>query len=94
MLSTSQWWRRDVREVLEEFIRTGGAPNVSDAHTINGHPGDLYPCSKSETFKLLVDQNKTYLLRIVNSAVNTIFFFSIPNHNLTVVGVDGSTQSR
>ncbi|ONH90329.1 hypothetical protein PRUPE_8G046900 [Prunus persica] len=85
-----QWWRRDVREVLEEFIRTGGPPNVSDAHTINGQPGDLYPCSKSETFKLLVDQNKTYLLRIVNAAMNTIFFYSIANHNLTVVGVDGS----
>ncbi|KAI5312732.1 hypothetical protein L3X38_041906 [Prunus dulcis] len=85
-----QWWRRDVREVLEEFIRTGGAPNVSDAHTINGQPGDLYPCSKSETFKLLVDQNKTYLLLIVNAAMNTIFFYSIANHNLTVVGVDGS----
>ncbi|BFG40974.1 hypothetical protein CerSpe_272480 [Prunus speciosa] len=76
-------------EVLEEFIRTGGAPNVSDAHTINGQPGDLYPFSKSETFKLLVDQNKTYLLRIVNAAMNTIFFYSIANHNLTVVGVDG-----
>ncbi|CAB4319993.1 unnamed protein product [Prunus armeniaca] len=85
-----QWWRRDVREVLEEFIRTGGAPNVSDVHTINGQPGDLYSCSKSETFKLLVDQNKTYLLRIVNAAMNTIFFYSIANHNLTVVGVDGS----
>ncbi|KAL6269449.1 hypothetical protein ACE6H2_026360 [Prunus campanulata] len=38
-------------EVLEEFIRTGGAPNVSDAHTINGQPGDHYPCSKSERDK-------------------------------------------
>ena len=36
-----------MREVVEEFVRTGGAPNVSDALTINGHPGFLYPCSKS-----------------------------------------------
>ena len=28
-------------------MRTGGDPNVSDALTINGHPGFLYPCSKS-----------------------------------------------
>ncbi|CAB4289614.1 unnamed protein product [Prunus armeniaca] len=100
-----QWWRRDVREVLEEFIRTGGAPNVSDAHTINGQPGDLYPCSKSVLYfsnffikstsfcrdiQAPCGSNKTYLLRIVNAAMNTIFFYSIANHNLTVVGVDGS----
>lgn len=34
--------------------------------------------------------NQTYLLRIVNAALNTILFFSIAKHNLTVVGSDGS----
>ncbi|KAI5312731.1 hypothetical protein L3X38_041905 [Prunus dulcis] len=85
-----QWWKRDIMEVFEEFVRTGGEPNVSDAHTINGQPGDLYPCSKSETFKLFVDENKAYLLRIINAAMNSILFFSIANHNLTLVGADGS----
>ncbi|ONH90328.1 hypothetical protein PRUPE_8G046800 [Prunus persica] len=85
-----QWWKRDIMEVFEEFVQTGGEPNVSDAHTINGQPGDLYPCSKSETFKLFVDENKAYLLRIINAAMNSILFFSIANHNLTVVGADGS----
>lgn len=126
-------------EVLHEFVRTGGAPNDSDAYTINGQPGDLYPCSNSgiyiftyestkspyslgttgkhrsfkqqlvnvtiylqlkfpctfsvkfaETFKLSVDQNKTYLLRIVNAAMNSILFFSVANHNLTVVAADAA----
>jgi laccase len=36
-----------VNEVLAEFLQSGGGPNVSDAITINGQPGDLYPCSKS-----------------------------------------------
>jgi laccase len=42
-----EWWKNDVNEVYTEFIESGGAPNVSDAITINGQPGDLYPCSKS-----------------------------------------------
>ena len=32
-------------DVLNESIATGGDPNVSDAYTINGEPGDLYNCS-------------------------------------------------
>ncbi|XP_038725045.1 laccase-15-like [Tripterygium wilfordii] len=84
-----EWWRKDVMEVLKLFTTTGGAPNNSDAYTINGQPGDLYPCSKAETFKLMVDHGKSYLLRIVNAAMNSILFFAIANHNITVVGIDG-----
>ena len=39
-----EWWKNDARDVYEEFLRTGGAPNDSDAITINGQPGDLYAC--------------------------------------------------
>ncbi|KAF7812464.1 laccase-15-like [Senna tora] len=85
-----EWWKDDVKKVLTEFIESGGSPRNSDAITINGQPGDLYPCSKSETFKLNVDQGKTYLLRMVNAAMNLILFVSISNHELTVVGADGS----
>ncbi|CAE6227536.1 unnamed protein product [Arabidopsis arenosa] len=88
-LVLGEWWKRDVREVLEEFIRTGGAPNVSDALTINGHPGFLYPCSKSDTFHLTVEKGKTYRIRMVNAAMNLILFFAIANHSLTVVAADG-----
>ncbi|CAK7346693.1 unnamed protein product [Dovyalis caffra] len=76
-----EWWKRDVMDVLHEALITGGDPNVSDAFTINGQP---------ETLKLNVDQGNSYLLRIVNAAMNNILFFSIAKHNLTVVGIDGS----
>ncbi|KAM5549342.1 hypothetical protein ABKV19_000657 [Rosa sericea] len=85
-----EWWKQDVMEVLNEFVRTGGAPNASDAYTINGQPGDLYPCSKSDTFKLSVDQNKTYLLRIIHAGMNEIHFMAVANHKLTVVATDAS----
>ncbi|KAK7364559.1 hypothetical protein VNO80_13296 [Phaseolus coccineus] len=83
-----EWWKSQVKDVYEEFLRTGGTPNTSDAITINGQPGDLFPCSKSETFKSNVHHGKTYFLRIVNAAMNVIFFFSVSKHNLTVVGAD------
>lgn len=84
------WWKNDVQEVLNGFLRSGGDPQVSDALTINGQPGDLYPCSKSETFNLTVDYGKTYMLRMINAAMNNIIFFSVANHQLTVVGTDAS----
>nr|XP_043607462.1 laccase-15-like [Erigeron canadensis] len=85
-----EWWKEDVMEVLEEFVASGGGPRDSDAYTINGQPGDLYPCSSQDTFKLNVTQGKRYLLRMVNAAMNEVLFFAIANHTLTVVGADGS----
>ncbi|CAE6085428.1 unnamed protein product [Arabidopsis arenosa] len=39
-------------------------------------------------FNLKVVQGKTYLLRIINAALNTHLFFKIANHNVTVVAAD------
>ncbi|KAG8655321.1 hypothetical protein MANES_04G027900v8 [Manihot esculenta] len=66
----------------------GGGPNVSEAYTINGLPGPLYNCSAKDTFKLKVKPGKTYMLRLINAALNDELFFSIANHTLTVVEVD------
>ncbi|KAL8487005.1 hypothetical protein ACS0TY_023632 [Phlomoides rotata] len=85
-----EWWKSDIQAVLNDFIRSGGDPNISDAFLINGQPGDLYPCSSSDTFKLTVDHGKTYLLRMINNVMNNIMFFKIANHNITIVGSDGA----
>ncbi|KAF3432671.1 hypothetical protein FNV43_RR23773 [Rhamnella rubrinervis] len=85
-----EWWKQDIEELYTEFLNSGGDPVISDAYTINGQPGDLYPCSKPDSFKLRVDHGKTYLLRLINSAMQDILFFSIANHSVTVVGSDGS----
>jgi len=39
----------DVNEVFRQSFETGAASNISDALTINGQPGDLYPCSMPGT---------------------------------------------
>ncbi|KAH6796717.1 laccase 17 [Perilla frutescens var. hirtella] len=41
-----------------------------------------------DTFKLKVKEGKTYLLRVINAALNDELFFSIANHSLTVVDAD------
>ncbi|KAK4270343.1 hypothetical protein QN277_023388 [Acacia crassicarpa] len=82
------WWKADTETVINQAMTTGSAPNVSDAHTINGLPGPLYNCSAKDTFKLKVKPGKTYLLRLINAALNDEMFFSIANHTLTVVEAD------
>ncbi|XP_051131007.1 laccase-7 [Andrographis paniculata] len=91
LITLGEWWNADVVEVQREPLPTGGVPNVSDAYTINGRPGDLYPCSwEPETFRLRVRPGKTYLLRIINAALNNHLFYKIANHRMTVVAVDAS----
>ncbi|XP_019162655.1 PREDICTED: laccase-17-like [Ipomoea nil] len=83
-----EWFNGDTEAIISQALQTGGGPNVSDAYTINGLPGPLYNCSAKDTFKLKVKPGKTYLLRMINAALNDELFFSIANHTLTVVDVD------
>ncbi|KAG2592884.1 hypothetical protein PVAP13_5NG584800 [Panicum virgatum] len=83
-----EWWTADTEAVISQALQTGGGPNVSDAFTINGLPGPLYNCSAKDTFKLKVQPGKTYMLRIINAALNDELFFSIAGHPLTIVDVD------
>ncbi|KAL8027042.1 hypothetical protein ABFX02_14G069700 [Erythranthe guttata] len=85
-----EWWDRDIISVLRQSKFTGAAPNVSDAYTINGQPGDLYRCSKKETTKFNVRSGETVLLRIINAALDQELFFTVANHMLTVVGNDAA----
>nr|WBW48347.1 laccase 4 [Paeonia lactiflora] len=86
----AEWWKSDVEAVINEALKSGLAPNVSDAHTINGHPGPLSSCSSQGGLKLQVENGKTYLLRIINAALNEELFFKIAGHKLTVVEVDAT----
>ncbi|XP_059667841.1 laccase-17-like [Cornus florida] len=83
-----EWWKADTETIISQALQTGGAPNNSDAFTINGLPGPLYNCSAKDTFKLKVKPGKTYLLRLINAALNDELFFSIANHTVTVVEAD------
>ncbi|XP_076882984.1 laccase-12-like [Bidens hawaiensis] len=90
VLMLGEWWNANPLTVIRQAMRTGGNPNVSDAYTINGQPGDLYNCSNKDTIIVPVDSAETNLIRVINSALNQQLFFSIANHKLTVVGADAS----
>lgn len=77
-------------KVIGDALQTGGAPNISDAYTVNGQPGDQYSCSQPSTFTASVLYGKTYLLRVVNAAITSELFFAVAGHRLTVVGKDAS----
>ncbi|GMN23859.1 hypothetical protein TIFTF001_000306 [Ficus carica] len=88
VLVLGEWWKSDVEAVINEALKSGLAPNVSDAHTINGQPGPVSSCTSQGGFTLPVETSKTYMLRIVNAALNEELFFKIAGHQLVVVEVD------
>nr|QEQ55826.1 laccase 17-like protein [Camellia sinensis] len=88
ILPKREWFNADPEAIINQALQTGGGPSVSDAYTINGLPGPLYNCSAKDTFKLKVKPGKTYLLRLINAALNDELFFSIANHTLTIVEAD------
>ncbi|BBG96059.1 laccase 14 [Prunus dulcis] len=81
---------RKIMEIPRNANITGGEPILSDAYTINGKPGHLYPCSKSGIFEMTVEHGKTYLLRIISAVMDEELFFGIANHKMILVGRDGS----
>ncbi|KAG1337754.1 Laccase-22 [Cocos nucifera] len=85
-----EWWKSDTEAVINQALKSGLAPNVSDAHVINGHPGPMSTCPTSKGFQLKVDSGKTYMLRIINAALNEELFFKVAGHQLTVVEVDAT----
>ncbi|XP_058086559.1 laccase-6 [Magnolia sinica] len=84
-----EYWYKDVVELEGKVLASGGGPPPADAYLINGHPGPMYNCSANDVYTLDVVPGKTYLLRIINAALNMEHFFGIANHKLTIVEADG-----
>lgn len=47
LMVAGEWWNMDTLGIEQLALKTGGAPNVSNAATINGFPGPLYNQSAS-----------------------------------------------
>lgn len=47
--NAAEWWKANTEAVLNQAMKTGLPPNVSDAHTINGHPGSIPDCPSPGT---------------------------------------------
>ncbi|KAL6616383.1 hypothetical protein ACP70R_038653 [Stipagrostis hirtigluma subsp. patula] len=83
-----EWWHNNVDDVEKDGLLTGLGPAVSDALTINGLTGNKTSCKGEGRFQVEVEYGKTYLLRIINAAVNVELFFKVAGHAFTVVAVD------
>lgn len=92
-LLLGEWWNANVEDIIGQALFTGGVYNISDALTINGQPGDLYNCSTAGTVVYNVSKGRTYMLRIINAAVNFQMYFAIANHSLTIVEADAEYTS-
>ena len=46
VFGAGEWWHADVEKLVNKANQLGSPPNKSDAHTINGKPGPLFPCSE------------------------------------------------
>ncbi|KAB2030828.1 hypothetical protein ES319_D05G260400v1 [Gossypium barbadense] len=88
------WYDGDYKQIIDDALAAGVSPRQPNAYAINGHVGDTYGCPNDTIFRMQVDSEKIYLLRIINAAMNEHFFFTIANHNLTVVAQDASYVRR
>lgn len=86
-LLLGEWWNASVVDVERRAVLTGGPPNNSVALTINGMTGGLYSDAMS-SYELTVQHGETYLLRLINAALNYQLFFKVGGHAFTVVAVD------
>ncbi|KAL8517396.1 hypothetical protein ACS0TY_015580 [Phlomoides rotata] len=80
-----EWWNANVIDAENIKITIGGAPNISDAYTINGCPRDTHA---HQRFRIKVVYGNICLLCIINGALDNQLFFMIVNHNIMVVAID------
>lgn len=88
VLILGEWWGANVANLENAVIASGGGPPLSDAYLINGHPGPTYNCSAQDVWTMPVVKGKTYLMRVINAALNIEHFFSVAKHKITVVATD------
>ncbi|KAK3119277.1 hypothetical protein QOZ80_9BG0717140 [Eleusine coracana subsp. coracana] len=86
-----EWWQLDLIE-LDRRMADGNFDDNPLSATINGKLGDLSNCSgvPEESFVVDVEPGRSYLLRVINTALFSEYYFKVAGHTFTVVGADGN----
>ncbi|XP_038681789.1 laccase-6 [Tripterygium wilfordii] len=84
-----EYWLKNMVQLEQQVLASGGDPPIADAFIINGHPGPNYNCSNDDVYKIDVVPGRTYMLRLINAGLNMENFFAIANHKLKIVEADG-----
>ncbi|RYP66628.1 hypothetical protein DL771_007697 [Monosporascus sp. 5C6A] len=83
-------WSHQTVDALYMSAQTNGPPTM-DNGLINGtnvFGSDDSDDQTGSRLELSVTEGASYRLRLVNSAIDTFFKFSVDNHTLTVIGMD------
>ncbi|KAG7450632.1 laccase [Guyanagaster necrorhizus] len=87
IITLADWYHDLAPDAQNRFFQTGTVP-IPDAGLINGvgrfNGGPLVPYSV-----ITVEQGKRYRLRLIQIACRPFFTFSIDNHNITAMELDG-----
>ncbi|XP_062196990.1 laccase-15-like [Phragmites australis] len=89
-----EWWQVDLA-VVDWNLRYYLNDYDPSASTINGKLGDLYNCSgvMEDGYVLDMEPGKTYLLRVINAALFSEYYFKIAGHKFTVVATGANYVS-
>lgn len=82
VMTLSDWYHDEMRVLIPQFLRKGnptGAEPVPQAALMND----------TQNLKVPVEQEKTYLVRLINIGGFAGQYFWIEGHNMTIVEVDG-----
>ncbi|KAK5999269.1 Laccase-2 [Cladobotryum mycophilum] len=77
-------WSHQTADELYTYAMTQGAPTM-DTGLINGT--NVYNNGGSR-FQTEFEAGKTYLIRLINGAIDSHFKFSIDHHTVTIIGMD------
>jgi FtsP/CotA-like multicopper oxidase with cupredoxin domain len=83
-------WTHETAESLHVAVQTNPALEL-DNGLINGtnvYGVDGSPSQVGSRFEKSIEAGKSYLIRLVNGAIDTHFKFSIDNHTMTVIAND------
>ncbi|MCJ1470910.1 hypothetical protein MMC07_009558 [Pseudocyphellaria aurata] len=78
------------RSGFEDFQKelTGNPLPVMDSILLNGNGSYAGGGNSGHKYRTTFEKGKKYLLRLINTSVDTTFVFAIDNHNLTVITSD------
>lgn len=96
ILMTDWNHRSAFTDFYQELVPGAGPPNMTSI-LLNGRGN--YTCTEQENrdrnctkppekYNVRFQRGKKYLMRLINTSVDTTFVFAIDNHNVTVVGSD------
>ncbi|KIJ37532.1 multicopper oxidase [Sphaerobolus stellatus SS14] len=95
VVQVADWYHDSSEDLLVDYFSFSGVAGVQgnepvpDSGTINGIGQWGAPDERTSYFKLTVQRNKTYRLRIINTGSLASIRFSVDWHPLTLIEADG-----